>query len=253
MLTMFDLSAKNAIVVGGAGDLGVAMLEALVEAGARAAVIDVSESVHNVTASLSAKGFSVHPVRADVSCRDQIRSSYDEAMRFLGGRLDILVNAAGIQRRHPSESFPEMDWDDVLAVNLSATFFYCQLAAQSMIPMGSGKIINVASIMSFCGGITIPAYVASKGGVGQLTKSLSNDWAGMGLHINAIAPGYMATKLNTALMDDPVRSADLLKRIPQRRWGNGHDLKGITVFLASSASDYVNGTVIPVDGGYLGR
>jgi 2-deoxy-D-gluconate 3-dehydrogenase len=174
-------------------------------------------------------------------------------MQVLGGRLDILVNAAGIQRRHPSESFPEKDWDDVLAINLSATFFYCQLAANSMIPVGSGKIINIASIMSTCGGITIPAYVASKGGVGQLTKSLSNDWAAKGLHINAIAPGYMATKLNSALMADPVRSADILARVPQKRWGTGQDLKGITVFLASSASDYVNGTIIPVDGGYLGR
>lgn len=253
MLDMFDLTGKSAIVVGGAGDLGVAMVEALVESGARAVVIDMSESVHNVETSLSAKGFSVHAVRADVSCRDQIRSSYEEAMQFLGGRLDILVNAAGIQRRHPSESFPEEDWDDVLAVNLSATFFYCQLAAKTMIPIGGGKIINIASIMSSCGGITISAYVASKGGVGQLTKSLSNDWAAKGLHVNAIAPGYMATKLNTALMADPVRSADLLKRIPQDRWGTGQDLKGITVFLASSASDYVNGTIIPVDGGYLGR
>src|ERR1035441_423746 len=228
MLSMFNFAGKNAIVVGGAGDLGVAMLEALVEAGARAVVIDVSESVHNVATSLSAKGFSVHPVRADVSCRDQIRSSYAEAMQFLGGRLDILVNAAGIQRRHPSESFPEKDWDDLLAVHLSATFFYCQLAAKTMIPMGGGNIINIASIMSFCAGITISAYVASKGGVGQLTKSLSNDWAAKGLHINAIAPGYMATKLNTALMADPVRSADILERIPQKRWGTGQDLKGIT-------------------------
>ena len=167
--------------------------------------------------------------------------------------MDILVNAAGIQRRHPSEAFPEQEWDEVIAINLSATFFYCQLAARTMIPMGRGKIINVASIMSTCGGITIPAYVASKGGVGQLTKSLSNDWAGKGLHINAIAPGYMATKLNTALMNDPVRSSSLLERIPQKRWGTGQDVKGITVFLASSASDYVNGTIIPVDGGYLGR
>lgn len=253
MQAMFDLSGKNAIVVGGAGDLGVAMLEALVEAGARAVVIDVSESVQDVANTLCARGFSVHSIRADVSRRDQIRSSYAEAMQILGGRLDILVNAAGIQRRHPSEIFPEQDWDDVLAINLSATFFYCQLAAQAMISAGSGKIINVASIMSTCGGITIPAYVASKGGVGQLTKSLSNDWGAKGIHINAVAPGYMATKLNTALMADPVRTADLMKRIPQQRWGTGQDMKGITVFLASSASDYVNGTVIPVDGGYLGR
>lgn len=253
MLEMFNLSGKNAVVVGGAGDLGMAMLEALVEAGARAAVIDVSESVHEVAKSLSASGYAVHSVQADISCRDQIRSSYAKSLEFLSDRVDILVNSAGIQRRHPSEVFPEKDWDDVLAVNLSATFFYCQFAANTMIPQGGGKIINVASIQYYCGGITIPAYVASKGGVGQLTKALSNDWGSKGINVNAIAPGYMDTKLNVALMNDPVRSAEILGRIPQKRWGTGEDLKGIAVFLASSASDYVNGTIIPVDGGYLGR
>ena len=253
MLEIFDLSGKKAIVVGGAGDLGVCMLESLLEAGAQAVVIDVSETVLDVAGSLAAKGFDVNPVRADISDRDQIISSYGDALRFLGGHLDILVNAAGIQRRYKSEEFPEKDWDDVIAVNLSAVFFYCQLAANTMIPQGGGKIINVASIMSFCGGIQIPAYVASKGGVGQLTKSLSNDWAYKGINVNAIAPGYMATQLNTALLSDPVRSADILARIPQKRWGTGTDMKGITILLASSASDYINGAVIPVDGGYLGR
>lgn len=253
MYELFDLSGKNAVVVGGAGDLGLGMLEALVNAGARAVVIDISDTVLQVAQTLCQKGRVVHAIQADIACRDQIRSSYAEALKFLGGRLDILLNAAGIQRRHPSEFFPEGDWDEVLAVNLSATFFYCQLAAKTMIPQGSGKIINVASILSYCGGITIPAYAASKGGVGQLTKTLSNDWGGKGINVNAIAPGYMDTKLNVALMNDSSRSADILSRIPQKRWGTAHDLKGITVFLASAASDYVNGTVIPVDGGYLGR
>ena len=253
MLELFDLSGKNAIVVGGAGDLGVAMLEALVEAGARAVVIDVNESVHDVAKSHSARGYTVDAVRADISDRSQIRSSYAKALEFLGDRVDILLNSAGITRRHPSEVFPEKDWDDVLAVNLSATFFYCQFAAKTMIPQGRGKIINVASIQSYCGGIFNPAYVASKGGVGQLTKTLSNEWGSKGINVNAIAPGYMATKLNVALMNDPVRSAEILGRIPQKRWGTGQDLKGIAVFLASSASDYVNGAIIPVDGGYLGR
>lgn len=253
MHELFDLSGKNAIVVGGAGDLGIAMLEALVNAGARAVVIDISDTVHQVAQTLLQQGGAVRAIQADIACRDQIRSSYAEALEFLGGRVDILLNAAGIQRRHPSELFPEKDWDDVLAVNLSATFFYCQLAAKTMIPQGGGKIINVASILSFCGGITIPAYAASKGGVGQLTKTLANDWGGKGINVNAIAPGYMDTKLNVALMNDLARSADILARIPQKRWGTAHDLKGIAVFLASAASDYVNGTVIPVDGGYLGR
>ncbi len=253
MHELFDLNGKHAIVVGGAGDLGLAMLEAVVKAGARAVVIDINDTVHQVAQTLCQQGGAVHAIQADIACRDQIRSSYAEALEFLGGRVDILLNAAGIQRRHPSEFFPEKDWDDVLAVNLSATFFYCQLAAKTMIPQGGGKIINVASILSFCGGITIPAYAASKGGVGQLTKTLANDWGGKGINVNAIAPGYMDTKLNVALMNDLVRSADILARIPQKRWGTAHDLKGITIFLASTASDYVNGAVIPVDGGYLGR
>lgn len=251
--SLFDLTGKKAIVVGGAGDLGYSMLEALAEAGAECVMIDISDSAGQLAERLNARGYLVHSVSADISNRAQIRESYRQAMTFLGHKLDVLVNAAGIQRRCASESFPEDAWDDVLAVNLSAPFFYCQLAANTMIPNGGGKIINVASIQSYCGGITIPAYVASKGGIGQLTKTLSNDWAAKGINVNAIAPGYMATKLNTALLADEQRSAEILARIPQKRWGSGEDLKGITIFLASAASDYVNGTVIPVDGGYLGR
>lgn len=253
MQEMFDLSGKKAIVVGGAGDLGYSMVEALVEAGAECAVIDISSKVHTIATALSECAYTVYPIRADISDRRQIDQSYHQALEYLKGRVDILVNAAGIQRRYPSEIFPAKDWDAVLAINLSAPFFYCQLAANTMIPNGGGKIINVASIQSYCGGVTIPAYVATKGGIGQLTKTLSNDWAAKGINVNAIAPGYMDTQLNTALMADPVRSAEILARIPQKRWGCGEDMKGITVFLASSASDYVNGTVIPVDGGYLGR
>lgn len=253
MNAMFDLSGKAAIVVGGAGDLGYSMLEGLAEAGATCVLIDISDTVDQIAKELSSKGHRVYAVQADISDRMQIRQSYQKALEHLDGKVDILVNAAGIQRRYPSEVFPEKDWDEVLAVNLSAPFFYCQLAANTMIPNGGGKIINVASIQSYCGGVTIPAYVATKGGIGQLTKTLSNDWGAKGINVNAIAPGYMATKLNTALMADPVRSGEILSRIPQKRWGTGDDMKGITVFLASSASDYVNGTVIPVDGGYLGR
>ncbi|WP_243416968.1 SDR family oxidoreductase [Pseudoflavonifractor phocaeensis] len=253
MQTMFDLSGKKAILVGGAGDLGYSMAEALVEAGAECAMIDISNKVYTLAKTLSEGGYTVYPIQADISERAQIEQSYKQALKHLKGQVDILVNAAGIQRRYPSEVFPAKDWDEVLAVNLSAPFFYCQLAANSMIPNGGGKIINVASIQSYCGGVTIPAYVATKGGIGQLTKTLSNDWAAKGINVNAIAPGYMDTQLNTALVADPVRSAEILSRIPQKRWGRGDDMKGITVFLASAASDYVNGTVIPVDGGYLGR
>lgn len=253
MQKMFDLSGKKAIVVGGAGDLGLSMVEALVESGAECAIIDISSKVTTIAKAFSERAHVVYPIQADISDRNQIEQSYHQALEYLKGQVNILVNAAGIQRRYPSECFPAKDWDEVLAVNLSAPFFYCQLAANTMIPNGGGKIINVASIQSYCGGVTIPAYVATKGGIGQLTKTLSNDWAAKGIHVNAIAPGYMDTQLNTALMSDPVRSAEILARIPQKRWGCGEDMKGITVFLASSASDYVNGTVIPVDGGYLGR
>lgn len=253
ILDQFRLSGRTALVVGGAGDLGVSMVEALGEAGAKIVVIDVSDKVFEVCERLVRAGITVSPVRADVSDRSQIRSSFEKALALLGGRVDILVNSAGIQRRHSSEVFPEDDWDSVIAINLEATFFYCQLAGQKMLSNGRGKIINIASMQSFFGGITVPAYAASKGGVAQLTKALSNDWAAKGICVNAIAPGYMDTQLNVALINDPVRNAEALSRIPMKRWGKGADLKGLVVFLASSASDYVTGAVIPVDGGYLGR
>lgn len=253
ILDQFSISGKKAMVVGGAGDLGVAMAEALVEAGAEIVIIDLDDKVFGICENLSRQGYTATAIKADVSDRAQIKSSFETALSTLGGKVDILVNSAGIQRRHKSEVFPEKDWDDVISINLNATFFYCQLAANVMIPNGWGKIINIASMMSFFGGITIPAYAASKGGVAQLSKCLSNDWAAKGITVNAIAPGYMDTQLNIALINDPVRNAEALNRIPMKRWGIGADLKGLTVFLASPASDYISGTVIPVDGGYLAR
>jgi 2-deoxy-D-gluconate 3-dehydrogenase len=253
ILSQFCLSEQKSIIVGGAGDLGYAMVEALVEAGSEAVIIDLDEKVFTICENLKNQGYKVHAIKADVSDRTQIRSSFETALKLLDGTLNILINSAGIQRRYPSEVFPEKDWDDVIAINLEATFFYCQLAANVMIPNGGGKIVNIASMMSFFGGITIPAYAASKGGVSQLTKALSNDWASKGITVNAIAPGYMDTQLNVALINDPKRNAEALNRIPMNRWGKGDDLKGLTVFLSSHASDYISGTVIPVDGGYLAR
>lgn len=251
-MKLFDLTGKRAVVVGGAGDLGRSMLEGLVQHGAQAAVIGRGDRTRDLAADLTAKGYRVDAVFADISEEAQIQRSFREALDVMGG-VDILVNAAGIQRRHKCEQFPLSDWNDVLNVNLTATFRYCQLAAEQMLPKGYGKIINVASLLSFFGGFTVPAYAASKGGVMQLTKALSNEWAGCGVNVNAIAPGYMDTKLNTALVNDPVRSQEILSRIPQHRWGTGQDLAGAAVFLASAASDYVNGIILPVDGGYLGR
>jgi len=163
------------------------------------------------------------------------------------------VNNAGVQRRNKCEDFLINDWEAVLQVNLTAVFRLCQLAGRKMLEQGGGKIINLASMLSYFGGYTVPAYAASKGGVAQLTKALSNEWAGRGIQVNAIAPGYMATDMNEALIRDEGRSREILGRIPAGRWGTPEDMKGIVVFLASGASDYISGAVIPVDGGYLGK
>jgi len=176
----------------------------------------------------------------------------DRAAEALGG-LDILVNNAGVQRRHPAEEFPLDDWDTVLAVNLDAVWILAQAAGRMMLSQGHGKIINIASAMSFLGGVTVPAYAASKGGVAQLTKALSNEWAGRGVNVNAIAPGYMNTEMIAALVGNPQRGPLILARVPAGRWGVPDDLKGMVLFLASAASDYVHGAIIPVDGGFLGR
>lgn len=252
-MKLFDLTGQRALVVGGAGDLGFAILQGLLEAGASAVVVDIAPKVHTLLAPLRESGHVVHGLQVDIRDRQAIKQSVADAAQWLGGDIDILVNAAGIQRRAPSEDFAEADWDDVLSVNLTAAFIYSQQVARGMIAKKRGKIIHVASIMSQFGGITIPAYAASKGGVAQLTKALSNDWAAKGICVNAIAPGYMDTQLNTALISDEKRSTEVLLRTPVRRWGQPADLKGVAIFLASAASDFVTGTVIPVDGGYSGR
>jgi 2-deoxy-D-gluconate 3-dehydrogenase len=253
IVDLFNLKGRRALVVGAAGDLGLAALEGLLEAGAAAVAIDIDPRVAEAAARLADRGHDVAALEVDVRDREAIRKSVATAMTRLGGPIDILVNAAGIQRRADSIEFSESDWDEVLAVNLTATFLYCQLAARSMLQTGRGKIINIASIMSHFGGITIPAYAASKGGVAQLTKAFSNDLAGRGICVNAIAPGYFDTKLNTALIGDARRSAEVMLRTPIQRWGLPADIKGTTIFLASAASDFVTGAVIPLDGGYSAR
>ena len=253
ILSAFSLEGKKAIVVGGAGDLGIAMVEALAQAGAQTIIIDYDKRALDFSENLKKDGLNVDAIIADVSIKSEIDESYAKALELLGGKVDILINSAGIQRRYSSENFPDDEWSKVIAINLDATFHYCKLAGNTMLENGGGKIINIASLMSFLGGITIPAYAASKGGVGQLTKALSNDWASRGICVNAIAPGYMDTQLNTALINDKKRTEEVFMRVPMKRWGTGEDLKGLTVFLASSASDYITGTIIPVDGGYLGR
>jgi 2-dehydro-3-deoxy-D-gluconate 5-dehydrogenase len=169
------------------------------------------------------------------------------------GRIDILVNNAGTIRRTPAIDFSEQDWDDVLQINLKAAFFLSQAVGRIMMSQGGGKIINVASMLSFQGGITVPSYTASKSGIAGITRALANEWAKYNINVNAIAPGYMATANTSALRADPIRSTSILERIPAGRWGTPEDLKGAVVFLGSSASDYLNGAIIPIDGGWLAR
>ena len=252
-MNFFALSGKSALVVGGAGDIGFAIAEGLAEAGATVIVLDIDPRVHELATSMKDKKLSAHALEANVQNRDEIKKSITAAENILQGSINILVNSAGIQRRNSSEFFLEQDWDDVLEINLTATFLYSQQVAQKMLQNSYGKIINISSIMGNFGGITIPAYAASKGGVTQLTKALSNDWAKKGICVNAIAPGYINTRLNTKLISDPNRSAEVLLRTPLNRWGTPQDLKGAAIFLASKASDFITGTVINVDGGYSAR
>lgn len=248
-MNLFDLTGKKALVTGAGNPrgLGRGMAQGLQEAGAEVAILSRSSRVFDV-----AKEDGFIAVQADLADRSQLKRGFQEVVSKLG-TLDILLNNHGTQRRHKAELFPMEEWDLVLEVNLTSVFQLCQLAAHIMLEKGYGKIINIASMMTFSGGITIPAYTASKGGIGQLTKALANEWAGRGINVNAIAPGYMATDLTKALWEDPVRNREILERLPVGRWGKPDDLKGTAVFLASCASDYVHGAVIPVDGGWLSR
>ncbi len=251
-MTSFDLEGKKAVVAGGAGDLGRAMVEALARAGVEVAVIDVTSELEAWVASLRLPGHAtVHGLHADLTDRAELRRGFDEALRTLGG-VDILVNAQGIQRRHPAEDFPLEVWDEVIEINLTSVFAMCQLAGRVMLARGYGKIINIASMQSFTGGYTIPAYAASKAGVAQITKAFANEWTGRGVTVNAIAPGYMDTKMTAGVRTDPVRYERILARIPAGRWGRPEDLCGPLLFLAAPASDYVSGVILPVDGGMLG-
>ena len=248
---MFDLTGKKAIVTGAGQGMGRSMAEALIGAGATVALIGRGQNVVETCREIDPTGKAALPFLADLSQRDQIHRVFDEVMDAFGGELDILVNNAGIQRRHMPEDFPIEEWDEVLAVNLNAVWIMAQLAGRVMLAKGSGKIINIASLNSFLGGTTVPAYTAAKSGVAGLTRALSDDWAGRGVNVNAIAPGYIATSLNTALIGNPDREPKILARLPKKRWGEPDDMKGAVIFLASAASDYVTGATLAVDGGYL--
>lgn len=255
MKNFTDLTGRKAIVTGGTRGLGYGMAEGLMEAGAEVVIVGSSDKVYAVAEEFVQKGFGCHGLKVDLGSAKERAEGFDAAVAALGGHLDILINGAGVQRRHFSEEFPMEDWNYVLEVNLNAVFDWCQRAARVFIAQKSkGKIINIASMLSFFGGYTVPAYAASKGGVAQITKAFCNEWASKGINVNALAPGYMATEMNTALMDpESPRYAEITARIPAHAWGTPEDMKGPAVFLASDASDYLNGAIIPVDGGYLVR
>lgn len=251
MTSMFDLTGKKAVLTGGTRGLGHSMAEALLEAGAEVVIWGTTERVMEVAEQFCQKGFACHGVAADLSDRSSLEQGFARSLEILGGRIDILVNGAGIQRRYPITEFPMEAWDTVLEVNLSAPFQLCQMAGRLMVQQGYGKIVNIASMNSFFGGQNVPAYSSSKGGVAQLTKALSNEWARHGITVNAIAPGYMATDMNVDTRASQEFYDSVVNRIPARRWGTGEDMKGVCVFLCSDASAYLNGAIIPVDGGYL--
>ena len=247
----FDLTGRVAVVTGANTGIGQGIALALAQAGADIAAVGRSAATETVE-KVRALGRKAEIISADLSTIEPVGRIVDETVDKLGG-LHILVNNAGIIRRNDSVDFTEEDWDAVMDTNLKSVFFLCQAAARHMIPNGGGKIINIASMLTFQGGIRVPSYTASKSGVGGLTKLLANEWAGKGITVNAIAPGYIATNNTDALQKDETRNRQIMERIPAGRWGDPADLGGAAVFLASSASDYVQGHILAVDGGWLAR
>ncbi len=254
VLNSFQLEGKTALVTGARRGIGRAMANALAEAGAD--IIAVSANLEaadsDIENDISALGRAFSGYRCDFSRRDDLyrfikQVSADHPV------IDILVNNAGTVLREPAESHPDDYWDTIIETNLNSQFILSRELGKGMLERGSGKIIFTASLLTFQGGITVPGYAASKGGIGQLTKALANEWAGRGVQVNAIAPGYIRTDVTEALQNDPERYRAILERIPAGRWGNTDDFKGPVVFLASAASDFVNGEILVVDGGWMGR
>lgn len=246
--SLFGLAGRRALVTGGGGGIGQGIVSALADAGATVAVLGRSPAVEDAAAS--AGGVAV---RADLSDRSELTRGFEESVEALGG-LDVLVTCHGTVHAAPALELTLADWDDTVETNLTAVFELCQLAGALMVPRGRGKIITIASMLSFQGGFGAAAYAASKGGVAQLTKALANEWAPHGVNVNAIAPGYVKTPLNRHIWEsDLARSEAVLARLPAGRWGVPPDLAGAAVFLAAPASDYVHGIVLPVDGGWLAR
>jgi 2-deoxy-D-gluconate 3-dehydrogenase len=248
----FSLSGKSALVTGSSRGLGAAIAVALAEAGANVAVHGSTTPPQAARNCVEAAGAQSIALAGDVGEREVCARLVEETVRAFG-TIDILVNNAGIIRRSPAVEQSEEDWKAIIDINLSSVFRLTQHAGRLMLAQGSGKIINIASLLSFQGGILVPAYAAAKGGVAQLTRAFANEWAAHGINVNAIAPGYMDTDNTEALRHNPVRSRQILERVPAGRWGKPEDLAGAAVFLASPASDYVHGHVLVVDGGWMNR
>lgn len=247
----FDVTGKHCIVTGGAQGLSRGMAEGLLEAGCKVVIVDVQkEKLEAVVSDYQAQGYEAYGVAGNLADRADIDRIFNECMELLDGRLDVLIPAAGVQRRHLPEEFPLDEWDLVININLNHVFIMIQKSLNVMLKQESGgKIINIGSMVTWFGGTTVPAYTATKGAVSQLTKSLAVDCAARNININCICPGYMDTEMCANMTQ--ARKDECALRIPAGRWGTPDDLKGPVLFLASSASDYLNGATIPVDGGYL--
>jgi 2-deoxy-D-gluconate 3-dehydrogenase len=252
MNNIFNIRGKVALVTGGRRGLGLAMAEGLAEAGTRLAVVSASPAAGELRRIVERHGTEFEYFQADLTDRNQRAGIVAKVVKRFG-RLDILVNSAGIQHRQPAKEFDLGKWDEVISLMLTGVFELCQQAARVMEPQGGGKIVNIASLASFQGGWTIPAYAAAKHGVAGLTKALANEWAAKHISVNAIAPGYFDTDMCQAIKNDPVREPKIRERIPAGRWGKPADLVGPLLFLCSAASDYVDGHVLVVDGGWMGR
>ena len=253
-ITKFSLEGKKAVVTGGAKGLCQGIAQALHDAGAEVVLLDVLDLVTETAEEMGSQGAPVHAVKGDLSDEGSLAAVYEECLEKLDGHIDILLNGAGIQYRCPAADFPHDRWQKILDINLSAVFYLSQLAGRTMLEQHYGRIINIASMTSFFGSVLVPAYAASKAGVAQITKALSNEWAGNGITVNAIAPGYMATELTRNMKEvNPEQYKEITGRIPAGRWGEPEDLQGLVVFLASDAAAYVSGAVIPVDGGFMAK
>jgi 2-deoxy-D-gluconate 3-dehydrogenase len=251
MNDMFDLSGMSAVVTGASTGLGGGMSLALAAAGADILLVDHKRR-ETTAEEIRAEGRKAVSIAVDLATN----GSVDEIVRVAldaFGKIDILINNAGTIRRKPAIDVSQEEWNEVITVNATSAFFLAQAAARDMMKRKHGKIVNIASLLSFQGGIMVPAYAASKGAVAQMTKAMANEWASHGINVNAIAPGYMATDNTKALREDPVRSRSILDRIPAGRWGTPEDVKGAVLFLSSPASDYVHGHTLVVDGGWLAR